>query len=251
MKRFLGAGVLLLLAFAIVVLVSRGRESSAPWFAAVSTGNGYDALVHAAAQMNGKPPTEQARAAAFVKSNEQMFQLLAPALKMPFEVPSAMYSATNSVLTDLSSFKSIALALRAKGKEAHQRGAVGDAAAAYLDIIQLGQRIEHGPLIALLVGIAIEKIGIDALEEVTFQLTPAQRKDVAVQIESFDKHRLAFSQVDLRERYYARQITMNPVKLLVARVQARPAIKKAVQRQQQLSSDFKRVANELRLQSDG
>jgi len=247
MRRIFAVGLLILLVFAVVLVgFLAGRRSVAPWFSAVSNGNGYDALVQAAGQMNGRLSEDKAEAAAFVKANERMFGMVSSALKLPFEVPLTMYSPTNSLLNDLSSFKGIALALRARGREAEQRGGNGEAAASYTRIIQLGQRVEHGPLIALLVGIAIERIGLDALKIVVPGLTAAQRKDVVDQIESFDRERMAFSEVVLREKYYARQNTINPVKLIVARFLVRPALEKAEQKHQQLSSDFQRVAKELR-----
>jgi hypothetical protein len=246
-------GVLLLLVFAVAILLAlvlQGSKPSAPWFDDVATGNGYDALVQAAAQMKGRPVDGKGDAAAFVKANERMFELVESALKLPFEIPLSMYSETSSPLADLSAFKTVALALRAKGKEAEERGASGDAGTAYADTIRLGQRVEHGPLIALLVGIAIEKIGLDAVEKLAPQLGPAKRKDLARQLESLEKQRLAFSEVELRERYFARRITGNPLRLIVGRWKVRPALEKATQKQQRLSADFQRVTKELLVPSN-
>jgi len=253
MRRVLVLGLLLLLlGFVVALLLFTGGEKSLPpWFASVSNGNGYDTLVQAAAEMKGRPADEKAEPAAFVKLNDRMFELVRSALKVPFEVPLSMYSATNSMLPDFASFKSIALALRVKGRAAEERGMGTDAAAAYLDVIQLGQRVEHGPLIALLVGTAIERIGLDSVEKVARTLTDAQRKDLADRIDSLDRERLPFSEVVLRERYFARHNTGNPVKLFIGRFQVRPALKKAEQKQQQLSSDFQRVTKELRLPAKG
>jgi hypothetical protein len=247
MKRTFAIGLVVLLVLGVLLTVFlAGRKPVAPWFSAVSSGNGYDALVQAAGQMNGQPSDETAEGSAFVKANERVFELVNAAIELPFEVPLTMYSVTNSLLTDLSSFKAIARALRARGKDAEERGANGEARTNYTSIIQLGQRIEHGPIIALLVGIAIEKIGLDALEKAAVGLTPAQRKEVADQIESFDRERLAFSEVALREEHFARQVTGNPIKLLVARFYIRPGLIKAEQKREKLSADFQHVAKELR-----
>jgi hypothetical protein len=247
MKRVFAVGLLVLLVASVVlVALLAARKPVAPWFSVVSKGNGYDALVQAASLMNGRMSDDKAEAAAFVKANERMFELVDSALQLPFEVPSMMYSVTNSLLNDLSSFKTIALALRTRGKEAEQRGANGEAATNYASIIQLGQRVEHGPVIALLVGIAIEKIGLDALEKVAIGLTPAQRKEVADKIEALDRERLPFAEVILREEHYAHQVAGNPLKLLVARFYVRSGLMKTEQKQQKLSSDFQRVAKELR-----
>jgi hypothetical protein len=245
MRRIFVFGLLILLVLAGAVLFIEGRKPAAPWFAAVSNGNAYDGLVQAATQMNGVPPDDNTEAATFVKANERMFERVHSALKLPFEVPLRMYSATNSTLPDLANFKMIARALRAKGAEAELRRATAEAAATYTEIIQLGQRVEHGPLIALLVGVAIEKIGLTAVEKVAPALTPAERKELADQIESLDRERLPFSEVIQRERFFARQITQNPIRLVIAAIESRPAMKKAAQKPEHLSADFQRVAKEL------
>jgi hypothetical protein len=247
MKRVFAVGILvLLLAGVVLVACLAAPKPVAPWFSVVSNGNGYEVLTQARGLMTGRISEDKAEAAAFVKANEQMFKLVGSALKLPFEVPSRMYSLTNSLLNDLSGFKAIALALRTRGQEAEQRGANGEAATNYTTIIQLGQQVEHGPMIALLLGIALEKIGLDALEKLAIGLTPEQRKEVAGKIESFDRERLAFSEVLRREEHYARQVAGNPLKLLLARFYIRSPLIKAEQRQQNLSSDFQRAAKDLR-----
>lgn len=250
MKRIFAIGLLVLLAGVVVVGILAGRKPVAPWFSAVSNGNGYDVLVQAAGQMTGGLSEEKSEAAAFVKANERMFDTVSAALKLPCEVPLAMYSASNSILNDLSSFKGIALALRTRGKEAEQRGANSEAVTNYASIIQLGQRVEHGPLIALLVGVAIERIGLEAVKSVAPALTPEQRTKLAEQNESLDRERLAFSEVLRRENFYARQNTINPLKLIVARYYSRPALEKAELKQQQLSAEFQRVVKDLRSVGD-
>ncbi len=248
-KIFAGGLVLLVVAMVIVGLLSRQRPV-APWFSAVSNGNAYDALVLAAGQMIGRLSDDKAEATQFVKANERMFEAISAALKLPFEVPAAMYSVTNSLMSDLSSFKPLALALRARGSEAEQRGANLEAVTNYATIIQLGQRVEHGPVIAMLVGIALEKIGLDALEKLAVGLAPKIRNEVAARIESFDRERLPFSEVALREQHYATQVAGNPLKLLVARFYIRSALVKAEQKHQVLSDDFQRAAKKLRSTGD-
>jgi hypothetical protein len=245
-RRVFAVTLLLLLVVAIVLVGFLAARKPAAWFSVVADGNGYDALVQAAGQMKGRLSEDEAKGAEFVKANERMFELVSAALKLPFEVPASMYSLTNSLLSDLASFKAIGVAIRASGKEAEERGANAEAVTNYTSIIQLGQRVEHGPIIALLVGIALEKIGLDALEKVAVTLTPAQRKELADRIELFDRERLAFSEVAVREEHYARQVAGNPLKMLVARFYIRSVLIKAEQRRDNLSSDLRRVSQKLR-----
>jgi hypothetical protein len=170
-KKVFAVAVLLLLGIAIVLVGFLAARKPAAWFSVVADFNGNDVLVQAAGQMQGRLSEDKAEAAEFVKANNRMFELVSAGLKLPFEVPSSMYSLTNSLLSDLAGFKAIGVALRARGKEAEERGANGEAVTNYTSIIQLGQRVEHGPLIALLVGIALEKIGLDALEKVAMELS--------------------------------------------------------------------------------
>ena len=81
------------------------RKPVAPWFSAVSNGNGYDALVQAAGLMKRRISEEKGDEAAFVKENEGMFERVDSALKLPFEVPSIKYSVASSMMADFSSFK--------------------------------------------------------------------------------------------------------------------------------------------------
>jgi hypothetical protein len=251
MRKVLAGGLVVFLVVAVLLVgfLAR-RKPDAPWFAAISNSNGYDALVQAAGKITGPLSEDKAEVAAFVKENGPMFEKVGSALKLPFEVPARMYSLTNSLLKDLSGFKSIAQALRLRGKEAEQRGAECEAATNYTSIVELGQRVEHGPVIALLTGIAIEKIGLDALEEIAPGLTPAQRKELADRLESLDRERLAFSEVALREEYYARQVAGNPLKMIVIRFYIRSGMIKAEQKQQKLSADFQRVVKTLRSNGD-
>ncbi len=246
MKRVFALGLLVLLVGTVVVMGFLARRKPvAPWFSAVSSGNGYDTLVRARSQMIGGVSEDPAEAAAFLNANEQMFVTLDAALKLPFEIPSRMYSLTNSLLADLGSFKAVALALRARGWEAERRAANAEAMTNYSSIIQLGQLIEHGPVIALLVGIAIEKIGLNAIEKSAARLPPAERKEIANKIAALDRERLPFSEVLLREEHYAHQVAGNPLKLLVARFFIRSSLIKAEQKEQKISADFQRAATEL------
>jgi hypothetical protein len=246
MRRIVRYGLLFLLLLALVVSILFALFASntkpAPWFSAVASGNAYDSLAQAASEMNGKPSDQNGGATNFVQANSRMFERVESALKLPFEIPLRMYSISNSPLRDLSAFKTLAHALRLKGMDAAQRGMNADAATNYINIIRLGQHVEHGPLIALLVGIAIEKMGLDALEQLAVKLTPEQRKNLAGQIESLDKQRLPFPEIITREYYFARQVTGNPIKLLIARFMSRAAIAKAEKKQERLSSDFHRAA---------
>jgi hypothetical protein len=250
MKRILVIAGLMLLAALVVVALLAGRRPAAPWFSAVSQGNGYDLLLRAAGQINGGVPEGKTEIAAFVKENEGMFETVRSALKVPFEVPAMNYAVASSLPADMSSFKTIALALRARGREAEERGAKGEAMTNYVGVIQLGQRVEHGPIIAMLVGVAIEKIGLDALEKLALDFQAAQRKEIADKIQSLDRERLAFAEVLRREEYFARQVAGNPLKLLVARFYMKSALVKAEQKHDKISSDFQRVAKELRSGED-
>jgi hypothetical protein len=251
MGRLLRFGLLplfvVVLGIGIAFVFLHSAPKAAPWFSAVSAVNGYDALVQAAAEMNGRPPNETADPTAFVNANDHLFELVESALKLPFELPLSTYSLTNSALPELGRFKTVALALRAKGREAEIRGANAEAAAVFTEIIQMGQLVEHGPLIALLSGISIEKIGLDAIEKVASRLSAAQQQNLAEQLETLNKQRLAFAEVTLRERYFARRITGNPVKLLLAWYMGRNVIQTAHKKQERISSDIERVAKTLRL----
>lgn len=236
---------ILCLGAALFVIFGGMRAPSAPWFSAVTNTNGYDGLLRAAAIMVGNPPVQQTNAGLFVNANTRLFESVQSALELPFEAPLDTYSQTNPPLADLATFKTIALALRAKGWEAERRRADREALASYISIIRLGQNVEHGPLVALLVGMSIEKSGLEAIEKVTARLTPTEREELAEKIQSLDRQRLPFSEVMLRERYFAHRITRNPLRLVLGWFQSRTAFDKAEQKVRRLSSDFRQLSRSL------
>jgi hypothetical protein len=66
---------------------------------------------------------------------------------------------------ELAHFRDLARVLVAEGKLAEQEGRMGDAARSYLDCLRLGTMVPRGgPLIHGLVGLAIQSIGLHALE---------------------------------------------------------------------------------------
>ena len=248
MKRLVAFTIAAVLAaVAAFVALSLFATPSVPaWFSAVSAGNGYDALLQAGEKIKGKPPEGKADVEAFVNENEGVIAEIRTGLKLPFEVPLASYSATNNLVGDYGRFKTIARTLQAGGKAAENREAFREAAGIYTEVIQLGQRAEHGPIIALLTGVVIERIGLEALEKIAPRLSQAERKQFAEQLESLNKERLPLSEIARRERFYMNRMGGNPIKLLVARIHLRKSMKTRMQREQQLSSDFTRVAENLR-----
>jgi hypothetical protein len=177
MKRFVTLVILgvLFAALAVIGFALWAKPSVPGWFSAVSKNNGYDPLLQAASKVKGKAPDETSDVTAFVTENEAAIQEIRLALTLPFEVPLAGYSPTNDLVRDFGKFKAVGLTLRAKGRFAEDQKAFAKAAEIYVEVIQLGQRLEHGPLVALVTGVLIEHLGLEAIEKIYAQLPSVER----------------------------------------------------------------------------
>jgi hypothetical protein len=113
--------------------------------------------------------------------------------------------------------KALAQAIVAKGRDAEGRGQYAEAAEDYVTVVQLGVNYEHGPLIYLLVGAAIEGIGMRGLKPVISKLSNKDIEAVARRVQSINRERISMNEVLRREEYFAANNATNLVELVKAR----------------------------------
>jgi hypothetical protein len=133
----------------------------------------------------------------FVTSNTAAFRLFAEGLTNDCQAPLAQKG-----LSGVNSFRKLALALRLKARMFEAEGQWERAAETYLQILQLGEGIEHGALIHLLVGMTIEKIGLAGLKPVLSRLDLQERKVICGRLEVMNRNRIRFQEVQDRDRYF-------------------------------------------------
>jgi len=87
-------------------------------------------------------------------------------------------------------------------------GQPGKAVDSLLDGIEMGAKMQRGgPLIAGLVGVAIEYIPMSHLEPLLPKLTPAELEHVARRMQVISKERVAYSDIILAEGRYNAEVT--------------------------------------------
>jgi len=244
MKRIVTWGVLVLLLGAFAVLpFAWPKGLHAP---PIPSPNGYTGLLNAVSQLKGVPPNGgDGDEASFVKDNQLAFQAVQAALKLQCELPLANYSQTNLPLNDLGRLKTLAVALRVKAAQDEKCDAWHEASEGYLDVIRLGQKVEHGPIISMLVGVAIERIGLSGLEKLAPRLPAGEQQQVRNELSALNTRRLPYDEVAMRESYFAHRNTSNPLQILVARYQSRKAMNKAKDKHAQISREFEKVSKEI------
>ena len=205
-------------AAATLVLVASASAHSAP---TKPVKNGFD-LYLAASKMivsaeptvdpidDGSPPTDSkeraeryslARRQAWLNKNAAGFALFQKALKTPSRHRDMM-----SVAATFPSYASLRQLARDKGIERNTREMMGDwngAMQSRLDIVQMGDDVSRGgPLIASLVGIAIQAIGRNEPWEATEHLSLPQTRAAAARLEGIYARRVRFAQTLEEEKRY-------------------------------------------------
>jgi hypothetical protein len=206
--------------------------------------NGYDTFVYAASLLVSDGSTVSAdQYGSFVITNREAFAAVRQGSKLKVEVPGDAYVQKNLALDKLSSFKGLAQAMKVEGQYAELQQRYGDAANTYLDIIRFGQKLEAGPIIHFLMGLAVEKIGLRGLEHLEPNLQGAERAHVSAELRTLTGSRLAFKEVLDRERYFMRRNSATPVHYFMGLYLTKAAVSKARAKHEKHGEDMARVAS--------
>lgn len=239
------AGLALFLLGALFIWAT-AKSAQAPFLTARAPA--YDTLVHAATLLQVTTPTPaDHQLVAYVAANAPALEVLRKALQQPFEAPPAAYdtAAAGSTLNQIASMKSLALALKNEGLNAQRQGDIPSAARSYIDILRLGQKIEAGPLIFMLIGVSLERIGLEALEKIEPELTPPARSEVAAALKQINTQRIPFSSIEDRERYIRRRNSPTPLHYLIFSRHLRAAMDKGQQKYEQTVQAVDALASKL------
>ena len=132
-----------------------------------------------------------------------------------------------------------------KDSLAEQNGDYASAARSYVDIIRLGQTIQAGPLIFMLVGVSIERIGVEALTELEPNLGGETRSQIAGTLKQLNETRLPFERVEMRERYFIRRGSPTPIHYLLFTRHVRAAMDRGKQKHTQAYQSLDALASKL------
>ena len=212
--------------------------------------NAYDALMFAEKQLGDfSPDPDSGKLAQSVTNNAEALRVMRAALEKPFEAPEATYDnqLINAVLGNIGRFKTLALAAKCEGILAEQNGDFPSAARAYVDIIRLGQKIEAGPLIFMLIGVSVERIGVEALERIEPKLINPTRGEVAATLKQLNETRLPFGEIERRERYLRRRASPTAIHYIIFTRHVRAAMEKGNDKHMQAYQSLDAIASKLAL----
>jgi hypothetical protein len=210
--------------------------------------NAYDALIFAEKQLGDfSPDPTSAKLAQSVTNNAEALRLMRAALERPFEAPESTYDnqLINAVLGNVGRFKTLALAARCAGALAEQNGDFPSAARSYLDIIRLGQKIQAGPLIFMLIGVSIERLGVEAMEKLEPNLTGGFRAEIATTLKQLNETRLPFEEVQRREQYLRRRASPTPLHYIIFTRHVRAAMESGKQKHALAWQSLDAIASKL------
>jgi hypothetical protein len=115
-------------------------------------------------------------------------------------------SYSSNHMAKLAGCKQVVRAFIVEGKLAERENRHRDAALSYLDAIRFGHECcRGGVLIDMLVGIACQSIGCQALQEVAGQLKAADLKEAAQQLEVINSKAASAEEVANQERAWSRR----------------------------------------------
>ena len=241
--------LLLLLGLALFIgaalfLWARTKSVTPPFIG--SNRIGYYNLVRAVnllQDLNHEPATNYI--ATYLHTNAAALKLLREALNQPCEAPPETYQTGMVNVNDMGAFKNLALVLKVEGRQAELQHRPADAARSYLDMIRLGQKVESGPLVSLMIGLSIEKSGLDSLEKLAPQLTGPARAEVATTLKQLNTQRIAYSAIEERERYIRRKLSPTPLHYMIASRAVRAAMNKGQQKYEATEQESAQLASEL------
>lgn len=201
------------------VLWSRSRPASPP----LPQPNGFDDLVRAAREVVGDPPAPGDPAVtasvlrAAVEANREPLrrarQGLTKECRVPLDFAGAMLQAHMDQMHDL---RKLARLLYAEGGLAEEEGRTADAAAAYFDVIRLGQEAGRGGvMIDSLVGQAIEATGQWGLAGLRTKLDAGQLLPLIRALEAVERDRESVPTILAHERLWQRRTTSLPQQALL------------------------------------
>ena len=233
---FLGLAALLVLLIG-ALLALNAPEPPVPDFLSGAQPNGYDLYLQAGNALQGQSPTElvlNSRAVLdedvgalrlFLEQNDEALRLWREALPLETEASAAWYDPPHLPMGQLGKFKKLAQAGQVAALYAEAQGDLDQATQIYLDTIRMGQGIEHGPAICLLVGIAIESMGLSNLQKLAPRLSDPQKAKLAEELYALNGARIPFDEVLRRETYFAQQSAPTVLHQLVFRFH--PSVKKS------------------------
>lgn len=216
-KYAMGLGATVLGILLILVLVIIPLQTSPPPWPPPPSPNGYEDFVKAGEMLQGDysqyktmKPEELGTALATDQEAITRAQLgLDRECRVPLEQPGGMAEIaayTGRHMPELAAIKAVSQMLMARGSLADFSNQPDEAVSIYLDVIRLGHEVRRGGLlIDLLLGIACESMGLNALAGLAPRLDASQSRNLARTLEVIDAKQEPAKVILEREHVWSRR----------------------------------------------
>jgi hypothetical protein len=209
----------------ILALLTRKPVPSRASFLPPPNPNGYELLLEAASRVRGPKPSQVTNVPVYLQLNSEALQLMREALKRRAELPAKFYTGANSPMADLQAIRGLVETAKLQAIQYQQDAQWDSAGDVYLDIVRLSHRVQRGTMVCVLIGIAIEKQGLDGLNELSSHLTAQKKQALARELAQLGKSAVTLNDVRERELYFVQQ----HVPLLPAVAHRLPQFKRGMQ----------------------
>lgn len=227
-------------------LWSRGKAATPKFL--TTPAPAYETLRRASRTLGdtrGEPGTNEL--AEYVEANAPAMKIVREALTQKFEAPANAYevSTMGNVLPEIGSFKGLSLALRREGSLWEAQTNHAKAAETYVDVIHLGTKVESGTIIFALVGFAIERIGVEAMDKIDVELHAPVRQQIAEKLREINSQRIPYAEIMERERLILRRNAPTPIHYVILSRFTRNAVAKFQSQHEQAQKALDTLASQL------
>jgi hypothetical protein len=202
------------LGLSALFFVSTRRAKELPDFLQ-NPGQGYELYLKAGEELAGRAQDVTNGFANYVAMNKRAYDALDRAKSESVEAPTRMYE-PGGMNTDFMVFKQIGYAMVVRSRGAEEEGKLSEAVDRCLETIRFGQKVEHGPMISFLVGMAVEGLAMNRLEELMPKLSQTNLTAVIPKFIEANRSRIEYAEVVRREQYFLSRNAKNFVEVLRA-----------------------------------
>jgi hypothetical protein len=212
--------------------------------------NGYDAFVKAGKKVANDTENSykmnEAELQTLFEENSNALQVARTGLQMQSRIPIQFSESYMTIhMNELPDLKRLAQAFDAEGKLAEMENRPADAAKSYLDIIHLANESSRGGiLIDELVGIAIESIGRNGLQNISAQLDAKTCRESAATLEMLDAQKQTWNDVMQQENAWSHNVFPG-IRTEISRIINHTSSKKLFQSGEKISKERQMETRQL------
>ncbi|WP_169974784.1 hypothetical protein [Tautonia rosea] len=178
------------------IVLALAQQSGPPSPPPIPDPNGFDLLVRAGLMIEGSPPNEgtideadPVELRVWVLANQDALELADEGLELPSGVPLS-FTQADAEMRELGTLRMLARLMLADAIVAQEEGRIDEAAERCFAILGLSRNgTRNGLLLHALVGVAIERTGVEGLRSLRDDLDMEQCRRISREVMAFDAER--------------------------------------------------------------